>query len=270
MLLTACQGSDAEMPVASVYGYELYSKDLAGLVPPGMPPEDSMVIVDNYINQWIRQTVLLVKAGKNVKNDFSRELNEYKNNLIVYTYERQIIDQLLDTMVSDAEIEEYYNQHREDFLLRNSIVKAVYAVAPHKSPAVAKLKKIISRTTFSDNDIVDFEETASSNGFSGYYDAETWIPFYTFQTAVPVTAYNEELFLKQHRVITLSDDSLFYAARILDYKVSDDISPLELQRANIRAVILNHRKIEILNRLHADLLKEAEDGGHVKRNNLKK
>ena len=84
---------------------------------------------------------------------------------------------------------------------------------------------------------------------------------------MPVTTYNESLFLKQHRSITLSDDSLFYAARILDYKVVDDISPLDFQRDNIRAIILNLRKVDILERLHNDLLREAEEGGHVKRMN---
>ena len=51
----------------------------------------------------------------------------------------------------------------------------------------------------------------------------------------------------------------------LDYKVSDDIAPLEVQSENIRSIILNHRKINILNRLQADLLKEAEKSDNVKR-----
>ena len=79
-----------------------------------------------------------------------------------------------------------------------------------------------------------------------------------------ITAYNEQSFLRQHHSIAFSDDSLFYSARILDYKVSDEISPLEVQQDNIRSIILNHRKIDVLNKLHADLLKEAEKGGHVK------
>lgn len=266
VLVTACSHNADRSPVlVSVYDQELLATDIEGLVPEGLNPEDSVAIVDAYVEQWIRQAVILEKARKNVTDNFDRELREYKNNLLVYTYERQIIDQLLDTNVSDAQIEDYYRQHKSDFTLRNSIVKAVYVVAPVKAPAVAKLKKIISRGSFTEKDIIELEETASRNGFSGYFDVETWIPFYSFQTVVPVTTYNESLFLKQHRSITLSDDSLFYAARILDYKVTDDISPLDLQRDNIRAILLNHRKVDILEKLRADLLSEAEKGGHVKR-----
>ena len=268
VLLTACSHKAEESPVVvSVYDQELLASDLEGIVPAGLSPEDSIALLNSYIDQWVRQAVILEKAGRNVTDDFERELREYKNNLLVYTYERQILDQILDTVVTDLQIEDYYRQHQGDFTLKSSIVKAVYVVAPVKAPAVAKLKKIVAHNPFVEKDIIELEETASRNGLTGYYDYETWIPFYTLQSAVPVTTYNESLFLKQHRTITLSDDSLFYAARILDYKVTDDISPLDLQRDNIRAIILNHRKVEALEKLRTDLLDEAERGGHVKRVN---
>lgn len=266
LLLSSCSqvaGDDSPV-VARVYDRELHRGDLEGLVPAGLSHEDSLAVVKNYVDQWVRQAVILSKAEKNVKTDFSRELQEYENSLIVYAYERQIIDQLLDTLVTDAQIKEYYNEHKGDFLLKSSIVKTVYLMGPAKSSACAKIKRIVSRSQFDDNDVVELEELASRNGFSGFYDASVWIPFVTLQTAIPITAYNEQSFLRQHHSIAFSDDSLFYAARILDYKVSDEISPLEVQQDNIRSIILNHRKIDILNKLHADLLKEAEKGGHVK------
>ncbi|MBR6898802.1 MAG: hypothetical protein IKN29_00745 [Bacteroidales bacterium] len=267
MLLASCSSSadDASPVVAEVYGQELHLGDIEGLVPAGLSAEDSMAVVKNYVEQWIRQAVILAKAEKNVEDDFARELQEYKNNLLVYAYERQIVDQLIDTAVTARQIREYYNEHKNEFVLKSSIVKAVYVTAPVKHPAVAKIKKIILRDRFGDSDVLELEETASRNGFNGYYDASVWMPFVALQTVIPVTAYNEQLFLRQHRTITLSDDSLFYAARILNYKVTDETSPLELQHDNIRAIILNHRKIDILNKLRSDLLKEAEEGGYVKR-----
>lgn len=266
LLLTACGASaDGTPVVATAYGYELHESDLAGLVAEGVSPDDSVAIVDNYIEQWIRQQVILHKAEKNVKQDFGRELQEYKNNLVTYAYERQIIDQLLDTNITEGQLTDYYENHKTDFLLKSSIVKAVYVTLPSKSPMVVKLKNIASKHNFSDNDIVEMEEIASRNGLRGYFEADTWIPFFTLQTSVPITTYNEALFLKQNRSIVLKDDSLTYVVRIVDYKVTDDVAPLETQVDNIRAILLNHRKIEILDKLHADLLKDAEDDGQVKR-----
>ncbi|MBR4738610.1 MAG: hypothetical protein IK058_01260 [Bacteroidales bacterium] len=266
LLAAGCQRRGDDSPlVATVYGHELHASDLTGLVGEGVSAEDSAAIVASYVDQWIRQTVLLSKAEKNITDNFDRQLREYKNSLLTYAYEQQIISQLLDTNISDEQIDEYYEQHREDFHLKSAIVKAVYVSAPVKAPAVAKLKKIIDKRDFDEHNIVELEETASRHHLSGYFDADTWMPFYTLQSAVPITTYNENLYLKQNRTITLTDNDIIYLVRILDYKVSDETAPLELQTENIRSILLNHRKIDILNRLQNDLLKEAEKGDHVKR-----
>ena len=111
--LTACKNAEEESPlVARVYEHELHMDDLVGLVGEGVSGEDSAAIVDNYVDQWVRQTVMLSKAEKNVKDDFSRQMNEYRNSLLIYAYERQIVEQLLDTVVTDAQMEEYYESHR--------------------------------------------------------------------------------------------------------------------------------------------------------------
>ena len=272
LLLTAltavvgCSHHSDETPLlASVYGHELHSSDLKGLVGEGVSAEDSAAIVASYVEQWIRQTVILTKAEKNINDNFDRQLNEYKNSLLTYAYEQHIVNQLLDTNISDEQIAEYYEQHLDDFQLKSAIVKAVYVTVPAKSAAETRLKKIISSRSFGDHEVVDLEETASRYGINGYFDADTWIPFYTLQSAIPITTYNENLYLKQNRTIVLSDNNLTYMARILDYKVGDETSPLELQTENIRSILLNLRKIDILNHLQSDLLEEAEKGNHVKR-----
>lgn len=268
--LTACKNNDELSPlVAKVYGYELRMDDLAGLVGEGVSEEDSVAIVDNYVDQWVRQTVMLAKAEKNVNDDFSRQINEYRNSLLIYAYERQIVEQLLDTVVTDAQMEEYYESHGSQFLLKNSIVKAVYVAAPKKNSADGKLRSLVAKSAFRDEDIVEMQVLATKVGGQGSYDGDTWMPFYSLQSVVPVTTYNENLYLKQNRSIVLADDSVRWYVRILDYKVTDDVSPFELQRDNIRAIILNHRKLEILDKLQADLVREAERGGHVERTKIR-
>ena len=266
LLAVGCHRHGDDTPLlATVYGYELHISDLEGLVSTGVSAEDSAAIVASYVDQWIRQTVILSKAEKNITDNFDRQMREYRNSLLTYAYEQKILNQLLDTNISDEQIAEYYEQHREDFHLKSAIVKAVYVTAPAKSPMVAKMKKIIDRRNFDEHDVVELEELASRHHLTGYYDANSWMPFYTLQSAVPITTYNENLYLKQNHTITLNDNDITYLVRILDYKVSDEASPLELQIENIRSILLNHRKIDILNRLQSDLLKEAEKGDHVKR-----
>ena len=261
------QQVDDSPVVARVYDHELHRSDLAGIVPPGLSADDSMAIINNYVDQWVRQTVVLSKAEKNVKQDFSKQLGEYRNSLLTYAYERQIVDQLLDTVVTPTQIREYYDSHRSDFLLKNSIVKAVYVIAPKRSTAVPALKNLVGKRNFSDAEVVDMEQLASRHGLQGYYDADTWIPFYTLQGAVPITTYNESLYLRQNTSIVLSDDSLTYFVRILDYKVTDELSPLDMQRQAIASIIINRRKVELLDKMQSDLMAEAEKGKHIEKFN---
>lgn len=266
LALTACHRTVPNSPlVAKVYDHELHRADLAGLVGEGVGPEDSAAIVSNYVDQWIRQMVILSKAEKNISDNFDRQMREYRNSLLTYAYEQQIVSQLLDTMVTEEQISSYYDQHTDEFRLKNAIVKAVYVVAPRKSSAADKLKKLIGKGNFGEADIVELEATARRYGLNGYYDANSWIPFYNLQSAIPITTYNESLYLKQNRSIQLSDDSTLYFVRILDYKVTDQQAPIETQTEIIRSIILNHRKIDILDRLQGDLLAEAEKNGKVKR-----
>lgn len=271
LLLAACHPKGDDSPVvARVYSHELHRSDLAGLVPPGLSSDDSAAIVDNYVDQWVRQMVVLSKAEKNVKQDFSKQLDEYRNSLVTYAYERQIVDQLLDTVVTERQLREYYDEHRDDFQLKNSIVKAVYVIAPKKSPAAPALRNLVNKHVFSDAEIVDMEQLATRHGMQGYYDADTWIPFYTLQSAVPITTYNENLFLRQNHSIVLSDDSLTYFVRIIAYRVADDISPLDVQRQAIKSIIINRRKVDLLAKMQNDLMEEAEKGGHVTVEKVKK
>ena len=267
MVLTvaACRHGETSPVVASVYNHELHVSDLDGLVGEGVSAEDSIAIVSAYIDQWIRQTVVLAKAEKNVTEDFSSQLNEYRNSLITYAYERQILDQLLDTNVSNDEIEEYYATHKDNFQLKSSIVKTVYVIAPRRSSAEKALKRVVSASRFGEAEVVEMEQIASRHNLHGYYDVDTWIPFYTLQAAIPMTVYNENSFLRQNRSIVFSDDSLSYFARIIDYKVTDDVAPLETQRQAIRAIILNHRKVDIISKMQTDLMAEAEEGGHIEK-----
>jgi hypothetical protein len=257
--------SDDSPLVASVYGHDLHLSDLDGLVSEGISAEDSTAIVNNYIEQWIRQMVILSRAEKNIKDNFDRQIQDYKNSLLTYAYEQQIVNQLLDTNITDEQIRDYYDQHNDDFRLTNAIVKAVYVVVPTKSPALPKLKKIINQRNFDEGDVIDFEEIASHNGLTGYYDIDSWMPFYTLQSVVPIVTYNENLYLKQNHSIVLNDDDVTYLVRIVDYKMSNETPPLEIQKENIRSILLNQRKLEILNRLQADLLEEAEKSDNVKR-----
>ncbi len=265
LIFVACNDKVGEDVVARAYGNYLRIDDLQGLVQSGMTKEDSTAVVDNYINQWLQQQVVLHKAEKNVSDDFQEQLKNYKNNLLTYEYERQVIAQLLDTHVADDEIQQYYDSHRDDFLLKSNIVRAIYLKVNAASPCVARLKKLMSKKQLNDEDMQDLQHIAAAHGVDYYFDEDTWMPFQKLQTLVPIETYNEVAFHKNNRNVIISDSLLMYVVGILDYKVVDETSPLEYEYDHIRTVLLNTRKIDIIENMQRDLLKKAEINNDIER-----
>ena len=265
-LFAACKNVDKEEPLLRVFDNYLYPSDIEGLVRGNISSEDSIAIVDNYINQWIQQMVVLDKAKNNITKSFDKELQNYKNSLITYEYEQTMIKQLLDTVVLDAEIQQYYETNKENFVLKNNIVRMIYVKIDKDSPSMPKIKRLMFNSKeFTDDILVEIQKLASIHANEYFFDAQVWIPFSDFQRIVPVDTYNEEHYIKQNRNITITDDTSAYIARILEFKIVDDISPLSFEYGNIKNIILNKRKIDIIDKMQQDLLRTAEIENNIER-----
>ena len=262
MMFCSCRRNNDNV-VARAYDNYLYKSDLKGLVVEGMTPEDSAAIVSNYINQWVQQMVVLEKAKRNISNTFDKELQNYKNSLITYEYECNIVDQLLDTSVNRQEIEDYYNANKDNFVLRTSIVRCYYVKIAKDSQQAGKLKKLMKKSKLTDKDVSEIERLALVYGSDCSLDRETWIPLSQLQTLMPIEIYNDAMYLRDNKTITATDDKFLYIARILEYNTDNQISPIDYEYDNIKAIILNRRKIDIIKNMQRDLLKKANEKGEI-------
>src|SRR3546814_18585312 len=67
----------------------------------------------------------LYHAQRNVNINTERlnkQVETYKNGLIVYEYEQELVSQKLDTVVSEDEIRQYYDDRPELFILQQPIL----------------------------------------------------------------------------------------------------------------------------------------------------
>lgn len=259
--LTACEpAADPEKGevVAKVYGYYLYESDLTGVVPSGTPKKDSLFLVGNYIDNWVKKRLLLRQAERNLtpkQQDFTQKLDDYKNSLLIYTYENELIRQKLDTIVAEAEIEAYYEQNKGSFELRYNIVKVVYVVLPHDSEEVKDFRKLLKNSDTLSISVI--ESLALQYAYSYYIGDEIWIRFDDLLEQVPIETFNQELFLRNNKYLEIDDNPFLYLIRFKDYMISESVSPLEIEHDNIRNIIINRRKQELIRSMHAELFDQA-------------
>lgn len=250
-------------PLAKVYDNYLYEKDIEGLVPEGLSSSDSLSFVQNYIKQWVESQIILNKAKKNIDDDFTRQLEDYKNSLILNSYEAKIVNQLIDTNVSQQEIEKYYNENLDNFILRDNIVKLLYIKLDKKSGAINQIKNIFSKETISEKDLLQLDNISKKSSINSFLDPNVWIIFNDIIKEIPINPIDKELFLKTNKIINVSDNNFTFLVKILEYKISNSTSPISFEKQTIRGLILNKRKIEIINKMKKELLKEAYDKKEV-------
>ena len=210
ILITSCFGEvnkSSENILARVYKEYLYESELEEIVPPGTNPKDSILIVQNYINNWVSQKLILNKARRNLLDEdlqFEKQLEEYRNSLIIYQYESKLISQNLDTIVSDEELETYYNDNLGNFQLKDNIVKIYYARFDSNIPELRKVRRFFYSANPEHRDSLDVYIEKFADLF--YLDDETWILFDDVLRYVPIKTYNQEAYLQNHRKIEIKKE----------------------------------------------------------------
>lgn len=246
--------------IAECYGKKLYAEDLEGVVPAGMSKIDSLDRVNAFVDSWIRRQLLIHQAENNLpanEQNFTKQLEDYRNSLIIYAYESQLIGKYLDTIVSDEEIAAYYENHKQNFQLRYTMVKVAYVAVDSDNKHLKDFKKLMSnRDTLM---LPQLNALAEHTAATSYFDVDTWVRLDELLERVPLEIYNTESFLKKNRFVSFEKDNLTYMIRFEDYLMEESVSPLEIEQANIKNILLLKRQKELLSKMNEDLYKKAEE-----------
>jgi hypothetical protein len=256
------KNADKKDAVARAYDSYLYPGDLIGIVPAGTSRQDSLAVSKNFIQNWIRQKVVLHKAEQNLDNDkkdVARQLEEYRNSLITYAYEKALIEQKLDTAISQKEIEDFYNTNQENFELKDNIIKVIYLKTSKKSPKIERAKQWYK----SDNpkDRILLTEYCHQYALNYYLDENVWLLFDDLLKEIPIKMYDKEQFLQNNRNIEIEDASNIYLVSIKGFRIKNSISPLGFEENNIRIMIMNQRKLKLIDQMEDQAFKNAEKSG---------
>lgn len=246
--------------VAECYDKKLYADELGGLVPSSAGKLDSLTQVNAFIDSWVRRQVLVHQAEMNLppsELDFTKQLEDYRTSLVIYAYETQLIEQYLDTVVSQEEISTYYEEHKENFQLRSTMVRVAYVILDADCKHEKDFKKLLSdRDTL---DVARLDDLASQHAKFVSLDVDTWMRLDDFLTIVPIEIFNHESFLRKNRFVSFEKDGFVYMVRFEDYLLEKSVSPLELEEARIKNIILLKRQKELLERMHSELYEQAKN-----------
>lgn len=265
-LLTSCEAISNwihdDVLVAKIGKEKLFLSDLEAYIPNGVSPEDSTNLAMQFINSWASEILFADIAEEQLSKeemDVSKELEDYKRSLLKYKYEQRYINERLDTLVSDAQIREYFESHRELFILDLPIVKARFLDIMQESPNIEVLKSKMSSNSY--QDLVEADSLAYSSALK--YDdlSDKWVDMISFARYFG-TDYSQVLSKWDRKTgfIEIPDErGDLKIGFICDFLPAGTMAPMDFCEERIKDIIISSRKQELLSSLDKDLLQDALD-----------
>ena len=251
--------SSKRIPVAEVGNMVLYYDELPQMVQKGVNEPDSAALVHNYVNKWAKRQLLLQRAEENltpeIKQEISEQLEETRANLVIYQYQRQMMIEKMDTSITESELESYYAQNENSFMLNSNIVKALFIKLPVETPDIEKIKSLARSNTQGDMQQLESICYQFAEKFDDFN--EQWVLMDRLSAELPQDIENEENFLKRTTFYETSDSSSVYLVSFRDYRLRSTLAPFEYVREDIKRIIINSRRFEFIQSLENAIYNEA-------------
>jgi len=270
ILLVFCgcnnSGQAKRFPVAKAGLKVLYYEDIPEQTRKTLTLADSAAIIQKYINKWARRELMFQKAKENLApdllNEIEEQIQETRQDLVVYEYQRMMILQKMDTVITSGELEKYYEENGNSFNLTSNIVKALFIKLPVETPNIWKYKSLARS-----NKQKDFQELESlCYQFAEKFDDfnEEWITMDRLSFELKQDITNQENFLKRTTFYETRDSVSDYLIVINDYRLRGTLAPFEYVREDIKRIIWNNRRIEFIKELENGIYNES-----IKENSFK-
>jgi hypothetical protein len=189
------------------------------------------------------------------QKDFEKQLEEYKNSLMIFNYEKELVRQKLDTIIADSAIQNYYDKNPNEFLLKENIVKVWYIKLSVNSSNTSTVKNLYKLETEAAKNAL--EEYCKKFAVNYYLEDTTWLFFNDLLKEIPIKTYDQEDYLKFHRYIELQDSLYSYYMNIKDFQMKESVSPLTFEKENVKKIILNKRKLTLIKGMQDNVFKDA-------------
>ncbi|MEE4198308.1 MAG: peptidyl-prolyl cis-trans isomerase [Bacteroidales bacterium] len=247
-----------DKPLARVHEKYLYESDLKQLFPLNISQEDSITLAKNYINDWIKKQLMLQKAEENLSDEsknIEKQIEDYRSSLLIFRYRQELIKQKIDTLITQQEIESYYNEFSANFILNHNIVKALYLKISKESPEINQVKKWYKSDDA--EDLTKLEDYCYQ--YASKFDTfnNQWLSFSSLLNELPLNIDDEERYLRYNQYIETEDSLFYYFVKINDYALRSTIQPIEYAEPKIKTIILNKRKFSFFEELENNIYNNA-------------
>lgn len=265
-LFSSCNSAkNIENPVAQVFESTLYRTEISDFIPQGTSHEDSILMAQNYIRNWVTHKLLLHKAIENLSGEernIQRQVEDYRTSLLIHQYKQKLITQRLMDEINDEEIESYYNEQENNFVLSTPIVQALFIILPKNAPNLKEVKKWYKSEHAADQE--SLEEYCLTHAKKYDKFRNKWIEAKFLLNLIPGEFNTLEREILVNKNIEKEDEENYYFLKIKDMRREQTIAPLSYVRDEIILILKNKKKLQFESELEKQINQEGIRKNYVK------
>lgn len=249
---------ESRQAVARVNNDYLFKDDLAGIFSKDMSVNDSILVYNNYINNWVKQKLLLAKAQLNMGDksaEFEKLVTKYREDLYINNYKEAVVNEYLNTVITDYDIEKYYQENSRNFKLNEELLQLKYIKIANNLRNKNQLIKLFKSTKKQDLDSLKASELALQ---SHHLNDSIWVKYTDLITKIPILKeMDKAALLKKDNFIQKEDSLSLYLVAVKQVLYRNEIAPKSYITPTIKQMILHQRKLILLKSIEETLIDDA-------------
>lgn len=262
LIFFGCDGlaeKEDERPIiAEVNGRKLYADELQNLIHPSVNAYDSTGMANAYIDQWIKNQLMMSEASKFFTSDFEIErlVRDYREKLIVINLEEKVLEERYNTVIRSEDLLQFYDVNKEQFILDRPIFQIRSASLESDHPDYRMF-----RTAWRNNDVEGMLTLAESHSDILFQQDSVWHDSKEVLKFAPSLNPTD---LRRLDNFELRDQNYQFFLKVLVRKDEGEISPLSYVEERLRRMMLHQRKQKIIEEYKQELYERALNNNVIK------
>ena len=219
---------------------------------------DSTIIINNYINNWAANKLLIHRALINLpevnQKNIQQLADNYRNESLINSYIDALIEKNMNLAVSKIELDSLYETYKETFRLSEDLFKIRFIYLPKVNPDIKLFKSKIKRFN---NDDLKYLDSLSFQFDRYSFNDSVWRNKNEVFYQLPELKKVKNYMLKKSNFIEIKDSLGLYLINIKDVLKSNQYAPLDYVSETLKRMIINSRKLKFIDQLRKDITKDA-------------
>jgi hypothetical protein len=219
---------------------------------------DSTIIINNYINNWAANKLLIHRALINLpevnQKNIQQLADNYRNESLINSYIEALIEKNMNLAVSKIELDSLYETYKETFRLSEDLFKIRFIYLPKVNPDIKLFKSKIKRFN---NDDLKYLDSLSFQFDRYSFNDSVWRNKNEVFYQLPELKKVKNYMLKKSNFIEIKDSLGLYLINIKDVLKSNQYAPLDYVSETLKRMIINSRKLKFIDQLRKDITKDA-------------